>query len=124
MVTGFKWTPIAVMPINETASLVAGTYQHTIPSAVPDTAREILLYATVFCGLTTPHLNSDIALYTVEGDQRFGMYLRMHGWGQSAINTNSDNIWLPMPSNHLLYVEVPATYSGICGFRISATGYR
>ena len=113
-----------MISIDKTASLVAGTYQHSIPSAIPDTAREVLLYATVFCGQTTPHLNSDIMLYTMEGDQRFGMYLRMHGWVQSAINTNSDNMWLPMPSNRLLYVQVPATYSGVCGFRLSATGYR
>ena len=31
----------------------------------------------------------------MEGDQRFGMYLQMHGWAQLAINTNSDNMWLP-----------------------------
>ena len=64
--------------------------------------------------------------YTMEGDQQFGMYLRMHGWRQDAINTNSDNMWLPMASNRLVYVNVPATYSGagVCGLHVSATGYR
>ena len=115
-----------MIPINATLSLVAGTYQHSIPSAIPDTAREILLYATVFCGLTTQNINTDIAIYTVVGNERFEMYLRMHGWNQEAINTNSDNMWLPMPSNRLVYVQVPSTYSGagVCGFRLSATGYR
>ena len=113
-----------MIPINATESLVAGTYQHSIPSAIPDAAREVLLYATVFCGLTTPHISTDIAIYTVVGNEQFEMYLRMHGWNQLAINTNSDNMWLPMPSNRLVYVQVPSTYSGVCGFRLSATGYR
>ena len=117
-----------MMPINATESLVTGTYQHSIPSAIPDAAREVLLYATVFCGLITPHINTDIAIYTVVGNERFEMYmyLRMYGWNQLAINTNSDNMWFPMPSNRLVYVQVPSTYSGagVCGFRLSATGYR
>ncbi len=58
-------------------SLKSGIYQYSIPSVIPDTAREFL--AWVECAYIMFYVLTDIMFYTVKGDQCFGMYLRITG---------------------------------------------
>lgn len=122
-----RWIPVnktSIITLSSSA-MVAGTYQYSIPGVIPDSASELLLYISVTCGhSSTGDGLKDILFYTMEGDQRFGVYLQIHAYHQDAINTNSDNVWLPMPTNRLVYVEVPVTYTRGCVYHLSTTGYR
>ena len=100
------------------------TYQFFIPDVVPDTAREFLLYASVICGGTVRDLSADIIFYVENGSTRYEKFLHMYGWDQLAYNTNSDNMWFPMPSNRLVHMELPIAFPGSCWAQLFTIGYR
>ena len=100
------------------------TIAYNIPG-VPDNASEFLLYASVTCGNSLEHTSQsgDIEFYVLRGGVRCAKYLYMVGYYQDAINTNSDNMWLPMPSNKVVYVKVPTPLTGYCYFVLYVIGY-
>ena len=109
------WTPTNKTVIAQTEFSEATTHQLSIPSVIPDTAREFLLYATVLCGYShTNDLRADIIFYVEDGGTCYEKFLHMHTYRQSAYNTNSDNMWFPMPSNRLIHIEVPVVLPGNC----------
>ena len=120
------WTPVAKTPIGpEGVSLEnATTYNFQIPNVIPLTARELLVYASVKCG--TAHLRrfGDIILYVMRNGLRFEKLLYMHGHEQAAFNTNSDNMWFPVPADRLMHLEITVAVPGNCLALLSTIGYR
>ena len=94
-------------------------------SGVPDDARGILLYASLSCGGNQEHTSQvgDVAFYVLRQGVRCAKYLYMVGFPQNAYNTNSDNMWLPMPSSKVVYIDVPTKFTGYCFFRLFVIGY-
>ena len=102
------------------------TLSFQIPNNIfPVTAKEILLHATVQCGHSTAagYPFVDVSFYVEENGIQFKKLLLMRGYPQHAFKTNSDNMWFPMPSNRMVYIEVPVALSRHCDTSISATGY-
>ena len=115
-------TLIGINNLNKDARL---SFQ--IPNNIfPVTAKEILLHATVQCGSSTAAGNPfvDVSFYVEENGIQFKKLLLMRGYSQNAYNTNSDNMWFPMPSNGMVYTDVPVALPGYCDTSISAIGYR
>ena len=124
------WTPVAKTPIiGPEASLRlslenATTYNFQIPDVIPLTARELLVYASVKCGTATLRRFGDIVFYVMHNGLRFENLLYMHGYEQAAFNTNSDNMWFPMPADRLIHLEITVAIPGNCLTLLSAIGYR
>ena len=119
------WTPVAKTPIGpEGVSLEnATTYNFQIPDVIPLTARELLVYASVKCG--TAQLGDIIFLnHVMRNGLRFEKFLYMHGHEQAAFNTNSDNMWFPVPADRLMHLEITVAVPGNCLALLSTIGYR
>lgn len=69
---------------------------------------------------------TDIKYYVMENGVRYEYLLAMHAYPQDAFNSNSDNMWFPMPSNRVVYIEVPIAFPpGVnCYTKATVIGYR
>ena len=117
------WTSVPLTRIGSNNLQHAGTLAYTIPSVIPSTAREVLVLAGIHCG-HTPQLHQHIKIYTQQGTRRFEKYLQMYSYPQNAVNTNSDNMWFPMTTNHRIYMEIPSAHGSNCEGQLNAIGYR
>ncbi len=48
----------------------------------------------------------------------------LYSWNQNAFNSNSENMWFPMPPNRRVYLTVPEAYGVKAMAFISVIGYR
>ena len=102
----------------------ATSYNFQIPNVIPLTARELLVYASVKCGTARLRRFGDIILYVMCNGLRFEKLLYMHGHEQAAFNTNSDNMWFPVPADRLMHLEITVAVPGNCLALLSTIGYR
>ena len=119
-----NWTSVTKSLIGESDLTHAGTLSYTIPSVIPSNAREVLVHARVHSGWSNRGPHQDIKFFTQVGTSKFEKYLYLASWDQFATNTNSDNMWFPMPPNRRVYLNVPAAHGANAGSRIYAIGYR
>ena len=100
------------------------TFSYVIPSVIPSTAKNVLVYATIHCGHALPNVQQHIKIFTQDGsNMRYEKYLYMLTWNQGAINTNSENMWFPMPINRRIYMTVYKDAGTYCGAGLYAVGY-
>ena len=118
------WTPVAKTEFGNSDINTATTLSYTIPNIIPNSARAVLIYPTTRCGYSNADIGADLSYYVVVNGTRYEHFLHMHAYRQDAYNTNSDNMWFPMPSNRLLYVGVPITFPNNCHTFVSVIGYR
>ena len=118
------WTPVAKTNIGVVKLVNATAYDFQIPNVIPPTAMEFMIYATVKCGYANLRRISDIILYVWHNGLRFEKFLYMHGYDQNALNTNSDNMWFPMPTDRLVHLEITVAIPGNCNALLSTIGYR
>ena len=119
------WTPVIFSYIGSANFYPApSTFHFQIPSVIPHTAREFLLYAYIDCGSSVNDIVDDIVFYVEHGGMRFEKFLRVHSWSQNAWNTNSDNMWFPMPANKQVHLDVVQVTIPYCFARLYAIGYR
>ena len=122
----YSWVPVPKTWIGAAYLDDVGTVTFTIPSVIPSTAREVLIYAGAYTGYIYPvNLISDLKIFTQIGTCRYEKYLLMLSMNQHAFNTNSDNMWFPMPSDRRVYVTVPVAYTkDSTRILLYAIGYR
>ena len=118
------WTPVNKTEIGRDNLNNATTLSYTIPDIIPTTAQAVLVYVTARCGHSSVNKDEDIIYYVVVNGVRYEHFLHMLGYPQLAYNTNSDNMWFPMPSDRLVYVEVPIAFPEFCHTFVSVIGYR
>ena len=118
------WTPVSRTNIGSSNLQTAGTFSFPIPSVIPSNASEVLIYAAVQSGGSNRGPFHDITVFTQIGDTRYEKYLLLYSWTQDAINTKSDNMWLPMPEDRLVYIIVPAPHGANASAQVVAIGYR
>ncbi len=76
------------------------------------------------CGTAHGFITLHLKVFTQEGsNKRFEKYLYMLTFHQLAYNTNSDNMWFPMPSNRRIYMTVNKDVGANCGAQLYAIGY-
>lgn len=98
---------------------------YPIPAAIPDTAREILVYAQVATGYVEggPH-RFRIATRLDDGREA-AFYLYAVGGSQQSWAYNSDNVWLPMPKNRELLLQTAGKpFFGEWNSEVRITAYR
>ena len=102
----------------------AATFSYTIPDVIPSTAREVLVHAGVRNGNSNNGPLQHLKIFTQIETCRYEKYLLIYSYPQEAYNTNSDNMWFPMPPNRLVYLTVPTETGGNSGVRLFVIGYR
>ena len=118
------WTSVPLTRIGQTDIRHPGTFSYVIPSVIPSTAKNVLVYAIVMCGRANNGPAHDIKIFTQDGSStRYEKYLYMESWSQIAINTNSDNMWFPMPANRRIYMTISSDNGTYCFARLNAIGY-
>ena len=118
------WTPVNKTEIGRSNLNAATVLSYSIPSIIPSTAQAVLLYSSVRCGTSTINDEGDIAYYVVVDGIRYEHFLYMRSYPQQAHNTNSDNMWFPMPQNRLIYTQVPIAFPGQCFNVVHVIGYQ
>ena len=118
------WTPVNKTLIGSPSLDTVTVFHYPIPDVIPNTAREFLLYASIYCGTSVSGSLDDIALYVIHNGMRLEKFLFMISYHQNAVNTNSDNMWFPLPADRLVHLEIPAAFPQNCAARLYTIGYR
>ena len=118
------WTPVNLTSIGSLSLGTASTFHFQIPDIIPHTASEFLLYAYFACGTAGIQKENDIIFYVEDGGVRFEKFLYLRSFNQVAWNTNSDNMWFPMPADRQIHVNVQAAIPRNCYARLYTIGYR
>ena len=91
---------------------------------MPDTATQILIYTTAYSGNTRElSIFMDVSVFVYIDERRLSQHLSLIGYPQDAYNTNSDNMWFPVPANKIVNVEFPYGVPGISEVVLRAVGY-
>ena len=96
-----------------------------IPSVIPSGVRAVLIYTTLECGRANQDVTQDVQIFT-EGTYGYPHYLKyiyVHSYNQNAWNTNSENMWFPMPANRKVYMKYTRNSGARCYVTLYATGY-
>ena len=108
------WISIPFTQIGTTNLKHAATLSFTIPSVVPSSAKEILIHAGFSTGTSNNGPLQYIKIFTQIGTTKYEKYLMMLSYPQNAHNTNSDNMWFPMPPNRRVYLTLQTAVGNNC----------
>ncbi len=100
-----RWTEINAklgdLPFTE------GRHSYDIPDSIPNTAAEILVYAHVSTGDANPRSEQHYRIWVEpRNGQSSAFLLLVNAYDQPAWSYNSDNVWLPLPSDRHLFAEL------------------
>ena len=96
-----------------------------IPATIPNTAREILVYAQVATGYVKGGPHRFRIATRLEGGREAAFYLYAVGQPQQSWGYNSDNVWLPMPANRELILQAEGEpFFGDWKSEVRIIGYR
>ena len=118
------WTPVELTFVGALNFDTASTFHFQIPDIIPQTAKEFLLYAYLACGRADGLRDSDIVFYVEHDGLRFEKFLYLRSFPQEAWNTNSDNMWFPMPADRQIHANVEVVIPRYCFARLYVIGYR
>lgn len=119
-----NWTSVPRTSIGSSNLRHTGTITYNIPSVIPNSAKEVLVLASVDVGGSGPDRSHYVKIYTRQDQRQYEKYIFLHTYGQSAWNTNSDNLWFPMTSGRQVFVELTSTHTGNVAVNLHAIGYR
>ena len=116
-----KWISVNKTTIGSSTLRQAATITFIIPTIIPSNASEVLIHVA-FQGSNTP--TQDLKIFTQIGSTRYEKYLIIMAY--SGGNTNSDNMWFPMPLNRRVYLTtLRASGQSQSGeVKLYAIGYR
>lgn len=106
---------------------MASTFEQSfiIPSSIPTTAKEVLIYVYAFMG-TSSSRTSQMTIHTETSHTRkFKKYLPIRAYNQNAFSSVSENMWFPLTSNRRIYVSLSTALTGtnVFGY-VNVIGYR
>ena len=118
------WISVQRTVIGSSTLREATTNAYVIPDIIPSSAREVLVFVGANIGYSNIGPYSDLKIFTQIGTTQYEKYLRLYSYNQVAYNSNSENMWFPMPPNRKVYLTVPKPYgeSVVIGFYV--IGYR
>ena len=119
------WVSVPLNKVGSSNLQLAGTIGFAIPTIVPGNASDVLFYVYVEAGYSDMEVHENLKLYTANDNRQFEKYLRITGYPkQVAFNTNSENMWFPMPDNRLVYLQVPKIQGVTVILELFLIGYR
>jgi len=122
----YDWTPIALTKVGATSLRDPKCFEFAIPAIIPSTCEEVLVYTYIYAGHAintkgAQHIKLSVTSKTNCQNEKF---LAIFGYPQSAINTNSENMWFSMPENRTIYLHVPMDFGANCHCEVYVIGYR
>ena len=118
----YNWTSVPETSIGSSSLQHAATVSFTIPKVIPNSAKEILVHAGVYTKNSYGGSNYyTIKVFTQIKSSRYEKYVLIYSGG---VNTNSDNMWFPMPPNRRVYITIPTPLGPNSGAKLYAIGYR
>ena len=118
------WTSVVPTRIGWSTLRHTGTLTFTIPSIIPNSATEVFVFVNVKSGLSSSEVHQTLKIYTLDNAQEYAQYMHSVGYPQEAWNTNSDNMWFPMPANRRIYLQIFAAHGTSVSAELQAIGYR
>lgn len=119
-----EWESFNMIQLGVINMLSSSTQSFVIPTAVPSTAKEVLVYVNTYMGYSTSR-RAHLKVYTESSPtRRFEKYLAIHTYSQEAYATASDNMFFPMPNNRRVYVRLSRALTGNVFGYINVIGYR
>ena len=118
------WTSVTRTRIGSTNLRHPSTLSYSIPNVIPSTAKEVRIYISAQTGGSDRGAYQQLKIFTQEGSARYEQYLFLQSWAQNAINSNSENMWFPMPTNRRVYLTVQTDQGPNCEAELFAIGYR
>lgn len=83
------------------------------------------MYVYIQVGYSSPANEvTHVKIFTEDGNKDYVKYIGLRTYGNRAWNTNSDNLWFPMPSNRRVYVGVSNAHGGNISGNLYVIGYR
>ena len=119
-----NWTSVPITRFGSSNLQHTGTLAYDIPSMIPSSAKEVLVFVFAQAGNSGPNQGHNIKIYTEQNQKQYEKYIYLRSYGQSAWNTNSDNLWFPMTSGRQVFVESTLAHTGSIGVYLNAIGYR
>ena len=117
-----NWTSVPITKFGNTTFDVADTFSFSLPNVIPD-ASEVLVNVGLYTEGSVAVDLQDVRIFTQIGTTTYDKYLTLYT-STSTFNTNSDNMWFPMPPNRRVLLALPTAVDGKSGARLSAIGYR
>ena len=119
-----EWESIARTQIGTINMGSTSTQSFLIPSSVPATAKEVLVYVYAYMGSSSDSFYTMKVFTESSSTRQFVNYIAIKTYHQSAYAVASDNMWFPMPSNRRVYVMLSGAVTGnVYGF-VNIIGYR
>ena len=119
-----EWNSIPLTYIGGINTRTAATQTFQIPSIIPQTAKEILVYVYIVCHYSDA-VFVQMKVYTEQSHtRRFEKYLPLQTWHQDAHTMTADNMWFPLTPNRRVYLCLSATVPGSGWGYIFIIGYR
>lgn len=121
-----SWNSVPKTRIGEINLQQTGTYAFSLPSVIPSSAVEVLVFVRNWV-LNNPTSSSYqyIKIYTQDNDEkRYEKYLFVHSLeGQDAVTYNSDNLWFPATPDRVVFVDLTRSISR-ANLALDVIGYR
>ena len=118
------WVSLPLTLIGQVNMQDTNVQSFPLPSSVPITANDVLIFAFIEAGYTT-NSGPNVRYFTQLSDSiTFDMYLHIRGWPQDAHTVTSDNMWLPQTPERMLHVQVQGVLEGNEIALVYAIGYR
>ena len=118
-----EWEPVSLTRIGIVNMDSTSVQTFHIPSSVPKTAKEVLVYVYAYLGYSEDLLGQ-MTIYTTIGSKQFKKYLPIKTYNQEAWSSVSENMFFPMPSNRQIFVQLSRTFPGNANALVHVTGYR
>lgn len=119
-----EWESFNMIQLGSINMRSTSTQSFVIPTAVPSTAKEVLVYVYTYMGASQDS-SAHLKVYTESSPtRRFEKYLAIKTYNQGAYATASDNMFFPMPSNRRVYVSLSRALTGNVWGYINVIGYR
>ena len=119
-----EWESISLAHIGSINTQTTAMQTFVIPSSVPQTAREVLVYAYLLAG-SSENRFTHVKIFTEKShNRRFEKYLSLQTWPQDAYTMTVDNMWFPLATNRRIYVAVTTALGINTSGNIYITGYR
>ena len=120
-----NWTSVSMTEIGRSNLQHTGTLAYDIPSIIPSSANEVLIFVCAHVGYTGPsNLAHYIKIYTEENNQQYEQYIYIKTYPQVAYSTDSDNMWFPITSGRQVFVKLSTSHTGNLRLILHAIGYR
>ena len=107
-----EWNSVPLTQIGTINLKTTVTQSFPIPSIIPDSAREVLVYVYIATG-HNGNAFTHVKIFTEKShERRFEKYLSIQSYPQSAFAMVEDNMWFPMTQNRRVYVKLTTALSG------------